>query len=291
MIGILSNKLSKKFLNGLGLEYELIEKFNPNIIKDFDGLFIDWVSKMSDNEVAWMKQASLLQTYIKSDIPIVIFDRAMSLTEKEVNWCRKFNVCLFEPYLNSGRKYFTYLPEWVDDTEILIKDTDARIFDVVYYTNNIERQLKGFEKWIQNYSRIFHDRKVAYSSMFLSDFKKEEFTNDNLIFQNLDCHIYDVGNITVGFDTDKAYKTGYLNPMFFNAMNLGCLSLLPIEHKYFHGLFHGLVIKNLSDMDYYVSTMSKLKDVLIEEIFDRIKTEWQEFTIKHAMDVIKRSYE
>jgi hypothetical protein len=33
----------------------------------------------------------------------------------------------------------------------------------------------------------------------------------------------------------------------------------------------------------------KLKDVVIEELFDRIKADWNEFTIDHAVDVIRNS--
>ena len=55
------------------------------------GLFIDWIQKTPMYEGAWMNQASLLQRYIKSGIPIVIYDRAFSLTEKEVEWVMAFN--------------------------------------------------------------------------------------------------------------------------------------------------------------------------------------------------------
>lgn len=290
MIGVLSNKLSESFLEKLGLSYFFISEFNPQHPIDVDGLFIDWVSKVSENEVAWMRQASLLQTYIKTGIPIVIFDREMSLTEKEVEWCKKFNVYLFEPYLNSGRSDFAYLPEWIDDTEILIGNED-RFFDVVYSHHKVEWQLKGFEKWIQEYARVFHDKNVGYSSVTVSDFKKEEFAKDNLVFQNH--HLYNEGNFTVAFDTEKMYKAGYFRPMYFYAMNLGCLPLLPVEHKYFHGMFQGTIVKDMKDMDYFVSTISTkgIREIVIEEIFDRIKQEWNEFTLQHATDVIRNCYE
>jgi hypothetical protein len=74
-------------------------------------------------------------------------------------------------------------------------------------------------------------------------------------------------------------------------MCLGCLPLLPEKHKYFHGLFKGLVVSNLKEMDFYVSLYGKVKDTIIEEIFDRIKTEWSEFTVDHASDIIRNCYE
>ena len=109
MIGVISQHPDEIFLEKLNLTYGIIDEVNPNA----NGLFIDWVPKVPVHEDAWIKQASLLQAHIKSGIPIVIFDRKMSLTEKEVNWCKKFNVYLFEPFLNSGRSGFQYLPEWL----------------------------------------------------------------------------------------------------------------------------------------------------------------------------------
>jgi hypothetical protein len=70
---------------------------------------------------------------------------------------------------------------------------------------------------------------------------------------------------------------------------MGVLPLLPMQHKYFHGLFNGLIVEDLKSLDMTVSMFGKLKDVVIEELFDRIKTDWNEFTIDHAVDVIRNS--
>lgn len=289
MIGILSNRLATRFLDRLGLSYKFIDESDFQNKTDFDGLFIDWVSKIPDNEVAWMKQATLLQGYIKDNIPIVIFDREYSLKEKEVNWCKKFNTYLFEPYLNSGRSGFTYMPEWMDELEILFDDEDRK-FDVVYSHHNLEYQLKGFEKWIQSYAMLFHDKKVAYGAYKLSSFKREQFKKDGIIRRN-HYPLFSEGKITIALDTENSYNMGYMDPMHLYSMKYGCLPLLPTEHRYFHGMFKGLVISNMNDMDYFVSSMSMVKDVLIEEIFDRIKNEWNEFTSDHSLDMIKRCYE
>lgn len=289
MIGVLSNKLNEKFTEKLGIPCFYINEFDPQHPINVDGLFIDWVSKVSDNEVAWMRQASLLQTYIKSGMPIVIFDREMSLTEKEVNWCKKFNVYLFEPYLNSGRNGFAYLPEWANESKILFNY--KKKYDVVHLSYIVEREIKEFEKWIRDYARIFPDKKVAYYSTFISDFKMEDFAKDNLVYAKCDSNVYQNGNVMIAFDTEKSYRMGYLNPNIFDAMNYACMPLLPIDHKYFHGLFKGIVIENLKEMDYFVSSMAKVKNVVIEEIFDRIKQEWNEFTIEHAIDVVKHCFD
>ena len=74
-------------------------------------------------------------------------------------------------------------------------------------------------------------------------------------------------------------------------MNLGCLPLLPVDHKYFHSMFKGLVVNDLNEMDYYVSLYGRVKGVIIEEILDRIKNDWSEFTIDYAVDMIRNCYE
>lgn len=289
MIAIMSNRHDTIFQEKLNIPVVVIS--NEGISSDITGLFIDWVPKIPVYEDAWMAQASLLQKYIKTGIPIVIFDRGLSLTEKEVEWIKKFNVYLFEPALNSGRHNFGYLPEWTSGYEIAIDD-ENREYDVVYSHHQLEYNLKNFEKWFKDYARLFPDKKVAYSSFDnISEFKKEEFKKDNLIFLEGHHPIYNEGNITVAIDTQKAYEIGYFNPTYFFAMSLGCLPLLPVEHKYFHGMFKGLVINSIKDMDYFVSLFGKVKDVCIEEIFDRIKTEWNEFTVEHAADIIRDCYE
>ena len=288
MIGILSKHVDDVFLNNFGLPYIIID----DDIHDIDGLFIDWVAKTSVNEGAWMNQASLLQKYIKK-IPIVIFDRYLSLTKKEVDWVKKFNVTLFEPALNSGRYGFEYLPEWFNSCEIVLgeEDEEDRVYDVVYSYHNIEYQLKEFEFWFKDFSRLFPDKSVSYSTFSITDFKKEEYNKDGLIFQSDHHPIFNEGNFTVAIDQEKSYKIGYLSPIFFYAMNLGCLPLLPIKHKYFHGMFKGLIVSDLKEMEYYVSLYGKVKDVIINEIFERIKTEWNEFTVEHATSAIRNCYE
>lgn len=289
MIGVISKYHDETFLDKLNLPFEIIDDFDPDNLINVDGLFIDWVSKMPVHEDDWMKQASLLQAYIKSGIPIVIFDRSFSLTEKEVNWVKRFNVYLFEPAINSGRIGFTYLPEWINNFS-KSKEED-REYDLVWSYDKIEYFLKEFEKYIIDYAAFFPDKKVAYSTFSISDFKREEYKKNNLIFLAQEHPIYDKGNTTIVIDTKESYKMGYLNPIYFEAMNRGCLPLIPSEHKYFHRLFEGLVFHNIKEMDYFISFYGKVKDVIIEEIFDKIKNEWSEFTIDYATDLIRSCYE
>jgi len=285
MIGILSNNIDETFLQKLDKPYTIID--DPSNFVDLDGLFIDWVPKTTEYEGAWMEQASLLQTFIKSGISIVIFDRFFSLTEKEVKWVKKFNVKLFEPAINSDRIGFDYLPEWINNCNFV--ENNNREYDLVYSNEQLEYRIAEFEKWIKDYSRLFPDKKVAYFTNKISEFKAEEYKKDNLIL--LDTPVYAFGKSTIALDNEKSYKIGHLDSIVFFAMKMGCMPILPAKHKYFHGLFEGLIAHDLQEMNYYVSALSKVKNVVIEEIFDRLKDEWSEFLVDHATDVIRNCYE
>jgi len=284
MIGILSEYVNHIFLQELDMDVEFVD--NLDDIKNPNGLFIDWVPKLPEHEDAWMKQASLLQLYIKSDIPIVIFDRFFSLDEKEVEFVKKYNVHLFEPALYSDRSGFEYLPEWINGLSIETRHNDNREFDLVYSHNKIEYQIKEFEKWIMDYARVFPDKKVAYSTNNISDFKREEYKQNNLI-QKTKYPLYKDGKTTVVIDKERAYKIGHLNYMYLFSMTVGCLPFLPAQHKYFHGLFEGLIVHNINDLDMCIKFFAKVRDVCIEDIFKKIRTEWSEFTVNHATDVIR----
>ena len=208
--------------------------------------------------------------------------------------------------MNSDRKGFNYLPEWIHNFEVRIDDED-REYDLAYSSHNIEYYVKEFEKWFKDYARLFPNKKVSFSSFEISDFKLEEYKNNkqvckkynlnleyknnNLINLQYNQSIFDSAAFTAAIDTKKSYEIGYFNPVNFLAMNRGCLPLLPFEHKYFHGMFNGLIMKDLKEMDYYVSLYGRVKDIIIQEIFDRIKTDWPEFTVDYAASVIRSCYE
>ena len=60
----------------------------------------------------------------------------------------------------------------------------------------------------------------------------------------------------------------------------------------FHGIFKNLIVSDLKEMDFYISMYgSGIKDIIIKEIFDKIKADWPEFTIEYASHTIGKCYE
>jgi hypothetical protein len=283
MIGIFSKSPDDEFLKHLDLPFRLLDVGSS--ADGIDGLFLDWNPPSMEKDFIY--QAQLIEKYVKK-IPIVIFDRQFSVTHQEASWMKKYKTFLFEPALVTGRSEFVYLPEWTSFYSIL--DTDDRIYDVIDISKNLEYKIESFEKWYMEYARLFPDKKVAYFTRELQDFKKEEYKKSNLIFIEGDIlPDYTVAKYTVITGPKNLYDIGYLSPMYFIAMNQGCLPLLPDEHRFFHSIFKNLIVTDVKEMDFYVS-LYKARKYIIEDIFDRIKKYFPEFTVEYASNIIKECF-
>jgi len=285
MIGIFTKSPDEVFLKHLNLPFKLLD-VGSNADK-IDGLFLDWVPPSLEKDFIY--QAQLVEDNIKK-MPIVIFDRHFSVTYQEASYMKKYKTHLFEPALVTGRSEFVYLPEWTSYYSVL--DNDEREYKVLDISKNLEYRIKSFEKWYRDYARIFPDKKVAYYTRTLTDFKKEEYKKNNLILlDGKPLPDYTCSDFTVIIGSKNAYDIGYFDPVYFIAMNQGCLPLLPEEHRFFHSVFRHLLVKDLEEMDYYVSLYDKARSVIIEDIFDRIKRLMPEFTVEYASDIIRKCYE
>lgn len=285
MIGIFSKYPDEVFLKHLNLPFRLL-KVGSNADK-IDGLFLDWVPPSFEEDFIY--QAQLIEDNIKK-MPVVIFDRHFSVTYQEASYMKKFKTHLFEPAIVTGRSEFIYLPEWTSYYSVL--DNDERPYNVLDISKNLEYRIKSFEKWYRDYARLFPEKKVAYYTKTLTDFKKDDYKKNNLILlDGKPLPDYTCSDFTVVIGSKNAYDIGYFDPVYFLAMNQGCLPLLPEEHRFFHSVFRHLIIKDLEEMDYYVSLYHRARSVIIEDIFDRIKRFMPEFTVEYASSIIRKCYE
>jgi hypothetical protein len=284
MIGIFTKSPDEEFLKHLKLPFKLLD-VGSNAEK-IDGLFLDWVPPSFEEDFIY--QAQLVEDNIKK-IPIVIFDRHFTVSYQEASYMKKYKTFLFEPALVTGRSEFVYLPEWTSYYSVL--DDDERTYKVVDISKNLEYRIESFEKWYKEYARLFPDKKVAYYTRNLKDFKKEEYKKNNLIFiEGKVLPDYTCAEFTIINGSRNAYDIGYFDPVYFIAMNQGCIPLLPEEHRFFHSIFRHLIVKDIQEMDYYVS-LYKSRAAIIEDIFDRIKKYFPEFTVEYASDIIRKCYE
>lgn len=267
MIGLFNvDKGLAKFL--VADTVELSDK-DSEFIK-LDGLFIDWVGTQNPKKPSkqFAHQAALVSYYTKKNIPIVIYDRFMCMSNKEYSWLKKFNVHFFEPALNNRRSMFQYLPHWIDTSKFdhLLENKNRRNIDVGFKGN---RRNESFEKYYVEYMRRFPGRVVRYKDVF--DWYNVKYT--------------------VAIDSQHSYNIGYFSFNVIDALSKGCMVLLPVEHKYYGNLFYMNVINDIGWMDYHVMVNSDdIRMGAVEEVYNTIDDRFPEFKVEHAAGVIENVF-
>lgn len=259
--------------------YDLVDRRFPKL----DGLFIDWIDQsiMPDE---YAMQAAVIEKYVRTKIPVVIFDGELSMTKREYDWLKKFKVFFFEPALQNRRE-FGYLPHWLDKIKIDFEREEERPFALAYSTINLEDKLKSFEKYYRKYALLFPDKKVLYQAEKLSKLKHQQYERDNMVNQAI--IDWEEVDFTILIDSKRNYEIGYLNPWTFYIMENGCVPLLPLEHRFFGNMFHKLTVDNVEDVDWIVRSLAKVKWTLLDDIYHNVKTLYPEFLIDNVVEVIK----
>ena len=283
MIGIVSfrENITVKLSESLPIikVFDIMDKKFPKL----DGLFIDWVDQsILPDEYA--VQAAIIEKYVRTKIPVVVFDGELAMTKREYDWLKKFKVFFFEPALQNRRE-FGYLPHWLDKLNIDMEREEERPFALAYSTINLEDKLKSFEKYYRKYAQLFPDKKVLYQAEKLDKVKYQQYENDNMVNQAI--IDWEEVDFTILIDSKKNYDIGYLNPWIFYIMENGCVPLLPLEHKFFGNMFHKLTVESIEDVDWIVRGFCKIKWTLLEEIYDRVSRLYPEFLIDNVAEVIK----
>ena len=249
---------------------------------DVSGLFIDWVTK---DHIEFPKQAAIIEHYVKKGVPIIIYDRFFSLEKKEFNWLKKFDISFFEPAINN-RPGFEYIPQWTDgkfsyNWEKRIDD-ENRKYDLAY-TGKMTDRIAAFEQYYLNYAGLFPNKKVVYSSEL----------NDTKINYYCDYNLYRVAGInseqvsfTILIGSPIEYRIGYLRDDLFDIMKAGIMPLLPFEHRFFGTVFKNFLIDGENDLDYYICHYSKIRGVLLEELYEKLLDYYPEFKINFIVDKI-----
>ena len=278
MIGIYN--IEKDMVRRLSKSMDIYEFTKDDIqFPKIDGLIIDYIDSTHYKE--WVYQAALIEKYIK-DTKIIIFDRYFSVTDKEFQWLKKFNIVFFEPAINNRRE-FQYLPYWIDtemDINYIHKEKNIHM---AYDCPNIEDKIKYFEKYYKQYAMLFPDKKVCYSTEVLNEKKRKGYENSNLkSYKFID---YNKVWYTILIDSKQNYESGYLDQRVFDVMSHGCVPMLPYEHKYFHPMFSGLVINSIEDIDYFTS-VPDIGYELIEGVLNGVKEYYPEFLIDNVAEVL-----
>ena len=275
MIGICN--LDSDMMSELSKNIEIKDMSGSSDFPKIDGLIIDWVDK---SHIGFITQAAMIEHYVRESIPVIIYDRYMCVTPKEHGWLKKFNVEFFEPAFNN-REGYEYLPQWTN----LKYELEETQFDLGYI-GPLNRRVKLFEKYYRELSTLWPMYNTKYEETdVIDEEKKIEWKNDGL-FQDKN-HIYDF-NFSIIIDSSDNISIGCLPHNLFELMKHGVVPICPVEQKYFQGMFQGLVVSKSSEVEWYLRAFKDLREVLLNEIYNTISTQYPEFTLEYACDKIKR---
>jgi hypothetical protein len=273
------------------------QPFNLEECPDIMGLFIDWVPK-DVNEKHFIKQATILQEYVKRGIPVVLFDRHTAITQKEYKWLSNYNVTFMEPRVRF-RHGFEWCPQWTgplpDRFWTGTKEEEPRSIKLAY-RGPLATQIKSFEKYYKNYAAIYPGSTTVYRCTDLDMWKGhsqknklKEWQEHNLVPQNTLKKPFEFKDVdtTILIASYKDYASGYLPDNLFSMMKSGVIPLLPIEHRFFGAMFDHLVVKDEGDIHHAICCMPKVRGVIIEEIFDNIYPEFKlDYMIERLMQCL-----
>jgi hypothetical protein len=229
-----------------------------------NALFIDWMNDKSASK-EFALQGVIIKHYTKKGVPITIYDRYMSINQKEYEWLKKFNnVKLFEPALNN-RVGFGYIPHWIKPITYMVEEKDnSRSVDLGYCGS---RDISSFGKYYLEYVKKYNTRSVIY---------------ENVEWSNV--------NFTVAIGSENDYNIGYLNSNVIDAINNGCMVLCPIEHKYYVGMFYEYTVNNIDLIEYFVSLENnEMKQACLLSLYDRISNSYPEFLLENAINTLSNS--
>lgn len=247
---------------------------------DVDCIFIDWVPPES---YGFVRQAEIVENYVRKKTPTIVFDRHLSMTYKEYVWLKRFAVFFFEPAINH-RIGFTYIPQWTTPLE---ENWQRRYVGAersvdLFCMEDLNNKVKSFEKYYKEYASLNPDKNVVSIVPF-----KKDYENYNINYAKEDLKYTDIKYmVLIGSVTD--YRVGYLPDQVFNCMKGGILPMLPVEHRFFGSMFRHLVVENERDIDYFISLIRDgVRYAMIEDIFENMEEYHPEFKIDYVLEKIK----
>lgn len=253
-----------KAVNGLSSEYSQDHSKS-------DGLFIDWIPIYSNKPNDLINQTKIVEQFIKLNKKIVVFDRFKSLTKKEVDFLKKHKTVLLEPAV-LVRDGFKYHPCWLNIDDIRnasLSIYENKKFDLGYIGDTINK-VSDFTKY---YLDVPGNADVSIgvglsnitSSLESSLEEKGIELNPELSYADFKT------TILIGSKDD--YECGYIDSTFVSCLNNGVIPLLPKEHKWFHCLFDGCLLKKdyIKDISFMVSLYPSAGYGYIMNIIDMIE--------------------
>lgn len=287
MIGFynVQNSLRDRFAD----KYKNIFIFNetqpPDNFPDLDALLIDWAKRTKNLTPKFIAQGAIVDYYARKKIPIVIYDRYMSVIFGEYNWLNKYGVSFFEPAINN-RKGFEYLPQWIEIPEIEWeeKKRDTHLL----YKGSLAKKFLSFENYYVSVASQYPKFNVVLDSR-LDKSKEKEYIDYNIKLQS---DKFSNSQWTIAIGSKRDYEVGYMDPMAMKALEEGCTLLIPKEHRYYYSIFKQGVIENVGEINFIISSFTDgIRFGVLQDIFQNIRNFHPEFDVNYTFEAIDNELE
>lgn len=263
---------------------------DPYDAKDCQGLFVDWISTSTGHPEDLVQQNEIIDEFIKHKKKIIIFDRYRSMTSQEFNYLKKYKVVFWEPALFT-RKGFKYQPCWVSvpnsiDELSLAPFEAPKEFDLGY-NGSLRNKFKGIFNYYESMSAIM-DLSIGMNVVDIKDDKIKELRNKDI---DVGDHLLSSYKTMVLLGKPEDYVSGYLDPIFIDCINQGVIPVLPYEHRWYHAIFDGLVIKNgLTDLKHNIDLYDNAGFGIMYNLLSNIGRYHKEMTDTYVMNRIVRNF-
>ncbi len=228
---------------------------------------------------------SLKYACTKLKIPVIIFDRFMSIDNSVRRWLKKYKIKIIEPSIFPSNGT-TFLPPYINTKKDLgffpKRNVDLGIID-----ENMKDKVSSFEKYFLDFASLNPDMTVKYKG-FNNYFKKNEYTDKNLIYDE-NINWKDI-SFTIAISKKSGYKKGFFESYIIDAINNGCVPLLPEEHRFYYSVFKQMYILSRNDMIYLIKNMKIVSEELIYDIFKNINNHFPEFTVEYFCSKILKVF-
>jgi hypothetical protein len=216
----------------------------------------------------------------------MLFDRYRGLTNTEIDWFKKNNIKFFEPSIQP-RQGFEYLPYWtkIKSLNDLKIDNHEREITLLYKGDLSKDKIEPFREYYVDTAKKNPEYRISYHSGYKIDPDVELYYKSLISPTKQD---YSNAKFTILIGTQNDYRDGYLDSHFFDALENGCIPLLPIEHRYY-GSFRSLTASPstmhwFTDIDYKNVYLGYINDVYRE-----IERFYPEMNVKYTVKIIKEN--
>lgn len=251
-----------------------------------DGVFMEWSSQGTNT---YNKQKEILDVCVSKKIPLIIFDRNLSIPDEKVSSLIGNGAFLWEPAVND-RMFFSYQPVWGEVKRrvetIPYFETEGRV-DLAYMSS-LSKKVSNFKDYYQPVSEIGDFQVVYFDTVANPKVNKKVHEMGITVYAQSPSDVHSKAVILVGSDHD--YQTGRLDPKLFDYLEQGIVPLLPREHRYFHAVFGDLVVGTEDDVEYILKFIDKMSFGCIYDMYQNLDAYLPEADVKNVAKRITKYF-